>query len=329
MNLLKLILPTLLLMMGLFGCVGAKVTLFTDASDPLMEVTLEGSADDKILVVPVVGVINDRPDDKFMRTMPSPVQEVVSQLRLAEEDKNIKAVIFKIDSPGGTTTASDILYHEIAAFKERSGKKVVVCMMNVVASGGYYISLPADLIVAHPTTVTGSVGVILVTPQISEVMEKIGVDMRVHKSGENKDMGSPFRDPTAEEERILQQVADSLGQRFVQLVKEHRKLGEKRLALVADARVFLAEDALDVGLVDKIGYLPDAIEETKTMGSIDADARIVAYRRTQYPDDNIYYTLNSSAANGPKPLMDMGPIADWLSLRAGFYYIWPNALGAR
>jgi protease-4 len=202
-------------------------------------------------------------------------------------------------------------------------------MMNLVASGGYYISLPADLILSHPTTVTGSVGVILINPQISGVMEKIGVDVRVHKSGENKDMGSPFRSPTPEEERILQQLADSLGQRFVQLVKKHRHLDDKQLAQVAEARVFLAEEALDLGLVDRIGYLPDAIEETKTLASLDADARVVAYRRTDYPDDNIYYTLNSSAMIGSKPLMDMGPIADWFSLDAGFYYIWPQALGNR
>ena len=93
-------------------------------------------------------------------------------MRLAEKDEKVKAVLLKIDSPGGSSTASDILYHEIVAFKERTGKKVVVCMMNIAASGGYYVALPADMIMAHPTTVTGSVGVILIRPEVSQLMEK-------------------------------------------------------------------------------------------------------------------------------------------------------------
>jgi protease-4 len=122
-------------------------------------------ADDKILVIPITGVITDSPKSRITRSMPGVVQEVVSHLRLAEKDDRIKVVLFKIDTPGGTTTASDILYHEIVSFKARTGKKVVVCMMNLATSGGYYVSLPADVIMAHPTTVTGSVGVILMRPR--------------------------------------------------------------------------------------------------------------------------------------------------------------------
>ena len=139
----------------LVACASPRITLFSDASDPLREVTLDGTADDKILVVPITGVITDSPKSRLTRTMPGMVQEVVSHLRLAEKDDRVKVVLFKIDTPGGTTTASDILYHEIAAFKQRTGKKVVVCMMNLATSGGYYVSLPADVIMAHPTTVTG------------------------------------------------------------------------------------------------------------------------------------------------------------------------------
>jgi protease-4 len=209
------------------------------------------------------------------------VQEVVSHLRLAEKDDGVKAVLFKIDTPGGTTTASDILYHEIVAFKQRTGKKIVVCMMNLATSGGYYVSLPADVIMAHPTTVTGSIGVILMRPEVSGLMEKIGVDVQVNKSGENKDMGSPFRAITPTEENMLQELADTLGRRFVDLVKQHRQLDDQRLATVADARVFLADAAVEVGLVDKIGYLQDAIAEAKRLAALDDDARVVIYRRTR------------------------------------------------
>lgn len=311
-----------------FGCTGPRITLFPDASDPLREVTLEGRADEKIQVIPITGFISDAPKSQLMRTMPSMVQEVVSHLRLAEKDDKVKVVLLKIDTPGGTTTASDILYHEILAFKERTGKKVVVCMMNLATSGGYYVSLPADRIIAHPTTVTGSVGVILMRPEASGLMEKIGVGMQVNKSGENKDMGSPFRPITPAEENMLQDLADTLGKRFVDLVARHRGLEGERLATVADARVFLADAAVEAGLVDKIGYLSDAIAEAKQIAGLAADARVVTYRRTEYPDDNLYNTLTSGSRTGPMPLVDMGPIADLLALDAGFYYLWPQMLGS-
>ncbi|MBC2711841.1 MAG: signal peptide peptidase SppA [Desulfosarcina sp.] len=328
MRISKGIISAMLIAMFLFGCATPRITLFSDASDPLQEVTLDGTADDKILVIPITGVITDSPKSRVMRTQPGVVQEVVSHLRLAEKDDRVKAVLFKIDTPGGTTTASDILYHEIASFKQRTGKRVVVCMMNLATSGGYYVSLPADVIVAHPTTITGSIGVILIRPQLSGLMEKIGVDVQVNKSGENKDIGSPFRPITPGEENILQELADVLGRRFVGLVKQHRELDGERLATVANARIFLADAAVAAGLVDKIGYLQDAIDEAKQIAELDADARVVTYRRTHYPNDNLYNTLTSGTLAGPAPLVDMGPIGDLLSLDAGFYYLWPQALGS-
>lgn len=312
----------------LLGCAGPRITLFSDASDPLREVVLEGEAEGKMLVIPITGVITDQPKRQTLRTMPSMVQEVVAHLRLAEKDELIKAVLLKIDSPGGATTASDILYHEIVGFKQRSGKKVVVCMMNLATSGGYYVALPADAIVAHPTTVTGSIGVILVRPQISDLMEKIGVAVQVNKSGANKDMGSPFRPVTPAEEQMLQALTDALGRRFVDLVGRHRRLDGQRLNEVADARVFLAVDALAAGLIDKIGYLPDAVDETKALAGLPADARVVTYRRTEFPDDNLYNDLTSNMRSDPALLLgNTGLIGDLLSLDAGFYYIWPQAWG--
>jgi protease-4 len=159
-------------------------------------------------------------------------------------------------------------------------------------------------------------------------MEKIGVAVQVNKSGENKDMGPPFRPITPAEENMLQDLADTLGKRFVDLVEQHRGLHGERLATVADARVFLADAAVDAGLVDKIGYLSDAVAEAKEIAGLAADARVVTYRRTEYPDDNIYNTLTSGTRTEPMPLVDMGPIADLLALDAGFYYLWPQAMGA-
>jgi len=140
----------LILVFSITGCTAPKIRLFLSQADPLREFILEGKSEPKILVVPIRGIISNTPKEGFIRTRPSILQEVVSQLRRAEEDENIKAVILKIDSPGGSVTASDILYNEIAAFKKRTQAKVVVAMMGLAASGGYYIALPADYILAHP-----------------------------------------------------------------------------------------------------------------------------------------------------------------------------------
>jgi protease-4 len=310
------------------GCATPQVTLFPDARQALQEFTLEGSAREKILLIPVNGLISNAPKEKFLRTSPGMVQEIVSHLNRAEKDDDIRAVLLKIDSPGGSTTASDLLYHEILRFKQRTGKKVTVCMMDLAASGGYYIALPADLIFAHPTTVTGSVGVIFMRPKVTGLVEKIGVGLEINKSGLYKDMGSPFREATAQEEIIFQQLTEDLGQRFIEHVAQHRKLDAKALGEVATARVFLAREALALGLVDRIGYLSDAIDHTRSLAGLSEDARLVVYRRSEYEDDNFYNTSTRWAPGGPD-LMQLS-FSDLLAqVSPGFYYLWPMAMGVQ
>jgi protease-4 len=307
-----------------FGCQAPKIRLFPSQADPLREFTLDGKADSKVLVVPVRGIISDTPREGLIRTRPSLVQEVVSQLRRAEKDKNIKAIVLKIDSPGGSVTASDILFNEIRSYKERTGAKVVVAMMGVAASGGYYISLPADYIVAHPTTITGSVGVIFLRPKVIELLEKVGVGVDVNKSGANKDMGMPYRPTTAEERKILQAMTDRLGVRFVDLTAKYRNLDPKIAAKIASARIYLAEEALELGMVDAIGYLDLATDKAKELAGLPDNARIVVYRRSEYPDDNIYNT-STRYGGGDLSLISV-ELPDALNqFRSGFYYLWPAA----
>jgi protease-4 len=253
------------------------------------------------------------------------VQEVISQLKRAEQDPLIKAVLMKVNSPGGTVTASDILYHEIRSYKERSGIKLVVAMMNVAASGGYYLSLPADWIMAHPTTITGSIGVIFSRPGVSGFMEKLGLALHVSKSGELKDMGSPFRAPTEADKAIFQALTDQMAQRFINLVLEHRTLSADQRQRIASARVFLASEAQQVGLIDQIGYLTDAVEKAKSLAGLSPDAKVVTYRRYKTEDDNIYNpAVRQLAANGiqSSALSALSAVQE-----AGFYYIWPAAVG--
>ncbi len=319
-----LLLAVLIIVFSVAGCTAPKIRLFPSQADPLKEFTLGGEADRKVVVIPVRGIISDSPREGFIRTRPSLVQEVVSQLRLAAKDKDVKAVVLKINSPGGSVTASDILFNEIREFKKRTGTKVVVAMMGLAASGGYYISLPADYILAHPTTVTGSVGVIFMRPKVSGLMQKIGVGVKVNKSGKLKDMGSPFRAATAQEEKILQDLTDRLGDRFVGLVAKYRHLAPDVVARIATARVYLANEALELGLVDGVGYLDEALSVAKKLAALPADAKVVVYRRTEYPDDNIYNT--STRYGGGELSVISVELPDALThFRTGFYYLWPAA----
>jgi protease IV len=310
---------------ALGGCASPRIKLFSSQADPLQEFTLEGKGDDKVLVVPIQGVISDSPQEGLLRTRPSVLQETVSHLRKAERDPRVKAVVLQIDSPGGSVTGSDVLYHEIVRFKERTGRKVVAVMMDVAASGGYYVALPADRILAHPTTVTGSIGVIFVRPKVAGLLEKIGAGVEVSKSGALKDLGSPFRATTPDEAAIFQEMTDRLAGRFLDLVRTHRGLSPVELETVSSARVYLAAEARALKLVDAIGYMPDAFAEARGLAGLPEDARVVVYRRTEYPDDNVYNPVTSYEGNRPAVLIDTGLSSLLPVLTPGFYYLWHPA----
>lgn len=321
------LIPAMVVLALITACSFPQIRLFTDAADPLKEYTLEGSGSEKILLISVQGTITDTPKQGLLRSSPGAVQQVVAQLRKAEKDARIRAVLFKINSPGGTIIASDILYHEISAYRDRTGAKIVVSMMDVAASGAYYLALPADMIMAHPATITGSVGVIFLRPKVGALMDKVGLGMDVIKFGRHKDMGSPFRDSTAEEQQIMQKTVDDFGERFIRLVQKHRKLNKQSLEGVSTGRIFTADEAQKGGLVDKIGYLSDAVKEAKTLAGLAEDARLVVYRRAEFPDDNYYNTAGASGEDERLPVVAIS-LPESLHLRAGFYYLWPGAIAA-
>ncbi|MGD8992201.1 MAG: signal peptide peptidase SppA [Desulfobacterales bacterium] len=323
-----IVIVAVVLMFFLIGCQGPRIRLFPSAEDPLQEFTLEGDAIGKVLVVHIRGTISDVPRRQIVSTRPSMVQEVVSQLRKAENDSEIKALLIKVNSSGGSATASDILYNEIIAFKEKTGAKVVVAMMDVAASGGYYISLPADFILAHPTSITGSVGVLFIRPDLSGLIDKIGVGVEVSKTGKNKDMGSPFRQATAEEKEIVQNMIDRLGQRFLDRIARHRRIDSRDLKEISTARIFLADDALRLGMIDRVGYIREAVSQAKKMAELPQNAKVVVYRRTEFADDNLYNTSTSQYEGRGLSLVSLDLSASLTSYQAGFYYLWqPGALG--
>jgi protease-4 len=309
----------------IIGCATPKINIFSVTPDPLKEYTLEGTGADKILLIPIYGLISDNPKKGLITATPSLVEQVVSQINKAQKDKQIKAVLFKINSPGGTITASDLLYHEISAYKEKTGSKIVISMMDLATSGAYYMSLPADIIMAHPTTITGSVGVISLQPKVKGLMDKIGLGVDVQKVGKYKDMASPFRDTSEEERKLLQKAMNDFGERFMGLVKKHRQLTPQAIAEISTARVFLADEALQMGLIDKIGYISDAVKETKKIAKISEDAKLIVYRRAEFPEDNYYNIAGAASENLNVSVINI-ELPEILSAKAGFYYLWPGAV---
>jgi protease-4 len=324
MRKLLMIVPMVFLAAAL-GCTSPRIKLFPSQTDPLQEFTIEGKTSEKILLLPIRGVISDSPQQGLLRTQPSTVQEAVSHLRKAEKDPEIKAVVLQLNSPGGSVTASDVLFNEILQFKERTGRPVVAMMMDVAASGAYYLALSADVIVAHPTTLTGSIGVIFIRPKLTGLMEKIGVAVEVSKSGPNKDSGSPFRATTPEETIIFQEMTDHLAKRFVNLVQKQRDVDRTALAALSSARVYLAEEALRLKLVDRIGYMAEAVAQARQRAGLPPESRLIVYRRTEYPDDNVYNPITSYEGDRPVGLFDTGLARLLPDLQPGFYYLWHPA----
>lgn len=319
-----LLLPVLALVIS--GCTSIRLNLFTGKTEPLKEFTLSGIGKEKVLVIPVEGLISNHADFSLVAEHAGMLENITSQLQCAKEDSNIKAVLLKVDSPGGLVTASDILYNEIVKFKKETGKVIVVSMMDFATSGAYMISLPADMITAHPTTVTGSIGVVFMRPQLAGLMQKIGVSVDVSKSGINKDMGSPFRESTPEENQLFQHVIDNLNEKFLKLVQKHRKIKKSDLNKIETARIIIADDALKIGLIDKICYLNEAIDECKSMAKMPKNSRVVIYRRKYYPNDNIYNTSLSKSNGVGMSLIDLGILKNLGAVKTGFYCVWPGAI---
>jgi protease-4 len=226
--------------------------------------------------------------------------------------------VIRINSPGGTVTASDIIFHELRTFKSRRDIPVVAVMMDVAASGGYYVALAADTIVAHPTTVTGSIGVIMFTVNAEGLLDKVGLQAAAIKSGERKDMGSPFRALTPDERAIFQSVIDELQRQFVDKVVARRGLTRDAAQRAADGRVYTAEQALALRLIDRVGYVTDALDIARQAMGV-KDARVIVYRRPrQYRAT--YYAQAESQAPGVDSAF--AHLASLVGSGPRFLYLW-------
>jgi protease-4 len=288
--------------------------------DKLREVVLlPNAAREKIVVIDIDGTISSTLETSFLSREKSVVAKVFERLERAAADPDVKAVLLRLDTPGGEVTASDIVYHEILRFKERTGKPVVGLMMSVAASGGYYIASACDFLLAHPSTLTGSIGVISIFPNIEALMGKVGVKVNVIKSGPAKDSGSPFRDMTEDEKKIFQGIIDEYYGDFLAVVEKGRKgkVTAAELRTIADGRVYTAPQALKLGLIDAVGYFDDAFAKVRELASLKS-ARVVAYTYFPKTKTNIYATQLGSFS----PLEARAVEALLGTLKTGFYYLW-------
>lgn len=308
------------LVIGGAGCTLFEIHIGPRVS-PLEEKVISGEGEEKILLIDIHGVINNNKSRSLLGSIVETgmVERVKEILKKAEEDEDVKALLLRINSPGGTVTSSDIIYNELKQFKKRKNIKIYAVFMDLAASGGYYIALAADRIFIHPTSITGSIGVIAMKVNLEELMKKLGVDWEVIKSGDKKDFMSPLRPFTEEERKLFQETIDSFHRRFVKIIAENRPgLDLAAVNVLADGKIYNAQQALENKLVDQIGYLDDAVEFIKSDLGI-PDLTVNTYYRSGQYKSNIYSSF-SGTPNINLINIDLSTIS--LNTPPLFMYLW-------
>lgn len=279
----------------------------------------------KIAMIDVTGLIIDANRPRILGAGENPVSRFAEALKLASDDDKVRAVIVRINSPGGGVTASDMLYREVLEFKKATGKPVVMLMTDVAASGGYYLACAGDEIIAYPTSITGSIGVIMQTFNFSEGMKKIGIKADAITSGPNKAMGSPFEPMAPEHRALLQQIVDEFYGGFVAVVTESRPaLSPANLEWITDGRVITGRRAAEVGVVDRTGDLDAAFQSAKTRAGV-RSARLVKYHRPLEYIGSPYAAAPGPQAGMQLNLLQLNVMDDVPGDQPGFYYLWDPA----
>lgn len=302
----------IVLIMLLSGCI-INISLFPQ-EEPLREQIIEGKRGPKILLIPLTGTITE--DGKN-----SQVALIKEQLQIAERDERITGIIIRIDSPGGTVNASDVLYHEIKRFKETRAVPVYCLIDGVGASGAYYIAMACDKVYATPSSITGSIGVIAMKFNVEALMSKIGIQHEVVKSGDKKDFWSPFRHSTPEEKEIFQGIINELYERFLKVIHTNRKtrLKMEDLKNLADGRVFTSDQALKEGLIDGISYIDGIVEDLKNYKGL-KEVRLVRYYRPGTYRPTVYSLGSEKTEADINLLLSLNKPSDLHPIR--FMYLW-------
>lgn len=271
-----------------------------------------GSGDVKVVRMELTGFITRESEAGFFEPPNDKIEDLIRAIRAATNDDEVKAIILEIDSPGGGITPSDEVYDALARFKNSDdGRKVVIFMRDLTASGGYYVAMAGDWLIAQPTTIVGSIGVIMQSLNWKSLSERIGITDTTIKSGENKDLLNPFRESDPAQIAMLQEVIDLLHARFRELVSANRGLDAAALDTLADGRIFSSGQALELKLVDQIGYWPDVIAKTAELLGVEK-IKVVRYYQTHGFWD--YFTKSRLPAGLNSRLWSPGP--------ARLQYLW-------
>ncbi|MBN2105688.1 signal peptide peptidase SppA [bacterium] len=242
-------------------------------------VRLSGKGD-KVAVIELIGPIYS-------------ARDIVRQFKKYGKNKSVKAILFRIESPGGGISPSQEIYEAVKRVRE-DGKPVVASMGSVAASGGYYVALGADTIIANPGSTTGSIGVILEITNLRELFQKVGIKFEVIKTGRFKDTGSPHRDLTPADRRFLQNFVDDAYEQFIDVVAEERNMKKWQVKRLADGRVFTGRQAKEEGLIDLLGDFEDAVDLAASMGGIDGEPTLVReYQRHRSIFDLLFEELTN------------------------------------
>lgn len=317
----------------LTGCVlvvgGSPLGLTSQGLPALEEVRVDGEGKTKVLLVDVAGVISDVAERRAFGLVESEsmVARIEAELRHAAEDDRVKALLVHVRSPGGAVSASDDVFRAIRRFATERKIPVVTALGGVAASGGYYVACAGDVVVAHPTSITGSIGVIMVNLNLAGLLQKIGVEDATVTSGEYKDMLSPFKSPDPVEREIAAGVLRALHERFLAVVRERRPaLDDATLRSVSDGRIMDAERAVAAGLADRVGDLHDAIEVARDLLG-DDDARVVRYRRRGESVETLHALAGLAAAGPAEHALGTATALALDAAGPRFLYLWLPAAG--
>lgn len=256
------------------------------------KVIQEGDFDQKIVVLNLDGIIQDMGSLPFSNPMIYDHRQFLQSITHAGKDESVDGIILNVNTPGGGVVESAEIHARLVEVQEKYNKPLYVSMGNTAASGGYYVSAPADKIVAHPATLTGSIGVIMESVNYAELADKLGIDFNTIKSGEFKDIMSSSREMTDEEEGILQTMIDELFDDFVQVIVEGRGMAEEDVRKLADGRIYTGKQAQENGLIDEVGSLEDTIAFMQNDYQLE-NAQVVEYEVSQ----GFWGLLNYSAQN--------------------------------
>lgn len=233
----------------------------------------------RVAVVDVDGVLLDSDATGFGSMGENPVAIFRERLDAIEHDHRVRAVVVRIHTPGGSVTATDIMWRDLQAFKSRTCLPIVACMMDVAAGGGYYLATGADCIIAHPTTVTGGIGCILNIYNLQDLMAQFNIVGIPIKSGKNVDLGTPVKAIDAEGKKLLQNMADEFHQRFKNVVLYRRPQVDTQGGTTFDGRVFTASQALSLRLIDQIGYFDDAVQAASNLAGLPYSEVVFFHRK--------------------------------------------------